>query len=360
MEVKLPDFNPGIRVPGMDVLRIIACFMVMMVHSGEPFYIGDGGAIISENTFWVNTYGSLMRPCVPLFVMISGYFLLPSKDNMPVFYKKRFGRILMPFLFWSVMYLVIPFVLGEYGIGQMLINILKIGINFNDLSGHLWFVYMLIGLYLFIPVISPWIKNASRKELHLFLLIWAITLFIPYVKIFFPEILGEAYWNPNSSGYYFTGFLGYLVLGYYVKKEIKWTRVKRTGIAVALVIAGYMVTSIGFAIRMKTAPSIAALELTWTFTSFNVAMMTLGIFLLLEKMVITGEKIRNTLAKISSLTYGMYLAHLFFINFFHPLLTKAITNPMLVIPATAVLTFACSFLLIKTLSYLPKSKYIVG
>ena len=29
----------------VDWLRVIACFMVMTVHSTEPFYIGDGGAL---------------------------------------------------------------------------------------------------------------------------------------------------------------------------------------------------------------------------------------------------------------------------------------------------------------------------
>ncbi len=81
-------FKPG-PTAYLNVLRIFACLMVLTVHSGEFFYIGPVGNIIRTHHVWVNNYGSFMRACVPLFVMISGYLLLPIKEAPEVFYKKR-------------------------------------------------------------------------------------------------------------------------------------------------------------------------------------------------------------------------------------------------------------------------------
>ena len=70
----------------LDVLRVLACYMVIQVHTGEFYYIGPVGDVIKgENAFWVDLYNSVCRSAVPLFVMLTGYFLLPvlqrSWDN---------------------------------------------------------------------------------------------------------------------------------------------------------------------------------------------------------------------------------------------------------------------------------------
>jgi surface polysaccharide O-acyltransferase-like enzyme len=61
-----------------------------------------------------------------------------------------------------------------------LLSILKIPVNFGTDVGHLWFVYMLLGIYLVAPVLSPWVESASRSSMERFLALWAISLTIPY------------------------------------------------------------------------------------------------------------------------------------------------------------------------------------
>jgi surface polysaccharide O-acyltransferase-like enzyme len=334
--------------------------MVIMVHAGEPFYIGAGGAIIRDNAFWVNTYGSFLRSCVPMFVLLSGYLLLPVKETTSVFYKKRFARILIPFLVWSVVYAVVPYLLGEYGISGMVKNLLMIPVNFSDKAGHLWFVYMLIGLYLFIPILSPWIKGTSKKEEEGFLMIWGLTLSFPFLKTVFPEILGEAYWNPISTAYYFSGYLGYLVLGHYLKTHVHLPKGRSRAIGALLLVAGYAITWWGFDTRMETAPSIPALELTWAFLTINVAMMTTGLFLLVKDLNGAQVRAEKVLADLSNLSFGIYLAHLLVLNQMHQLLDGVFPSLMVTIPVVAFTTFVLSYLLVKGLSYLPKSKYLVG
>ena len=344
----------------LNVLRIFACLMVLTVHSGEFFYIAADGGVMPVHHIWVNHYGSLMRACVPLFVMISGYLLLPIKESPLVFYKKRFTRLLIPFLVWSCIYAVVPFLLGTDTAKKMLINIATIPVNLNWNAGHLWFVYMLIGIYLFIPIISPWVQTASQNFKLFFLAIWAFTLFLPFIRTIFPDVLGEVPWNKYSSVHYFSGYIGYLILGHYIKEYVRLSKYARAIIGLLMVAAGYIVTHEVFRHQWPTAKSVPELELSWSFPTINVALMATGLFLLFSLIRIKTGWIEIFLAKVSGLTYGIYLAHILILQQLFGPINGWLKEPVLVIPILALSTFILTYLVIKVLSYLPGSKYIVG
>ena len=94
----------------LDYLRVIACFMVILVHVTEFYYAQPDGVIIATegDRLWVTLVNSICRPAVPLFVMASSFLLLPLPYTPSVFFRKRFVRVLVPFIFWLVMYAVIP------------------------------------------------------------------------------------------------------------------------------------------------------------------------------------------------------------------------------------------------------------
>lgn len=129
-----------------------------------------------NDAFWVNIYNSLFRTAVPLFIMITGYFVLPVKEQMSVFFRKRFTRVLIPFIVWCILYALYAFAMGQTDMEGMLVNISKIPVNYGVEVGRPWYIYMLIGLYLFFPIISPWLNNASRNSLHFYLIIWAVII----------------------------------------------------------------------------------------------------------------------------------------------------------------------------------------
>ncbi|MDP4205998.1 MAG: acyltransferase, partial [Bacteroidota bacterium] len=62
----------------------------------------------------------------------------------------------------------------------------------------------------------------------------------------------------------------------------------------------------------------------------------------------------------SNLSFGMYLAHIFILNQLFKVWSSLFSSPMVIIPILAISTFITTYLLIKALSFLPKSKYIVG
>ena len=93
------------RYFGIDFIRVLACYLVMQTHAGELYYIGDGGVLLRwDKNLWPGIFNSLARICVPLFVMISGYLLLPIKTDYSTFLKKRFTRISFPFIIFCILY----------------------------------------------------------------------------------------------------------------------------------------------------------------------------------------------------------------------------------------------------------------
>ena len=82
---KLPAKQP--RIVWLDVLRLCAIFMVICIHCSDPFNVSPEARSNPDFNLWGGIYGSFLRPCVPLFVMITGILLLPVKMSFEDFYQ---------------------------------------------------------------------------------------------------------------------------------------------------------------------------------------------------------------------------------------------------------------------------------
>lgn len=163
ISVEAVDATSKRRNVGIDLLRIIACFLVILYHSRYEYtVINNIDRLIVTVSFFIG------RIAVPLFFIMSGYFTIPSCNDTFGFLKKRFIRIVCPSLFWMVIYAIV--------LGHCSSNILLESVTLTY-APHLWYIYALIGLILFTPLIAPYLKNASIKELIFYLTIWGITLF---------------------------------------------------------------------------------------------------------------------------------------------------------------------------------------
>ena len=94
------------REAWLDFLRVTACFLVMTVHATEPFYLGGDGTLVlsGADAFWVSVFEGLARCCVPLFVIASGYLQLPLKYPAGEFFRRRFVRVVVPMVIWTLVY----------------------------------------------------------------------------------------------------------------------------------------------------------------------------------------------------------------------------------------------------------------
>lgn len=369
----------------LDVVRFIAMFTVVCCHCTDPFNFYPGTAPnIGEIKLWGAIYGSVLRPCVPLFVMITGALLLPVRGDASTFYKKRIPRVFYPFLIWSVLYNLFPWITGLLGLNPQIIldffpyageevmqqsfsvsleYILMIPFNFSILAVHMWYIYLLIGLYLHLPVFSAWVEKASERAKLMFLLAWGVTLLLPYYYQFVSNYLwGTCSWNSFGMLYAFAGFNGYLLLGHYLR-NLDWSLGKILAIGLPMFVIGYAVTFFGF--RYVTAlPEFSdeMLELFFTYCSLNVVMMTIPVFMLCKKVNFRSEGIRKALANLTLCGFGIYMIHYFFTG---PsvLLVRALGVPLgIQIPVASVFAFGASWLIVWTVYRVlgKKAKWIMG
>ena len=187
----------------LDVLRLVAILMVIAIHCTDPFNASPESRANPEFNFWGSVYGSMLRASVPLFVMMTGFLLLPVRQEASAFYKKRIPRVLFPFLIWSVLFDLAPWFIQWIGGSPELVTdffpwepnpsasfvealktIALIPVTFTVYATPMWYIYVLIGLYLYIPVFSAWVEKASDKAKRMFLAFWFISLFIPYLTEF--------------------------------------------------------------------------------------------------------------------------------------------------------------------------------
>ena len=368
----------------LDVVRFIAMFTVVCCHCTDPFNFYPGTAPnIGEIKLWGAIYGSVLRPCVPLFVMITGALLLPVRGDASTFYKKRIPRVFYPFLIWSVLYNLFPWITGLLGLNPQIIldffpyageevmrqsfsvsleYILMIPFNFSILAVHMWYIYLLIGLYLYLPVFSAWVEKASERAKLMFLLAWGVTLLLPYYYQFVSNYLwGTCSWNSFGMLYAFAGFNGYLLLGHYLK-NLEWSLKKTLTIGIPMFAVGYAVTFLGFR-HITALPEYTdeMLELFFTYCSLNVVMMTIPVFMLAKKVKVNSERMKKALANLTVCGFGIYMIHYFFTG---PsvVLMRAIDMPIgLQIPVAGILAFAVSWGLVWMIYRTGKvAKYIVG
>ena len=343
------------RIVFLDYLRVIACFMVMAIHSAEPFYLGGEAPNVTSiasrlDLFWIALTESICRVAVPLFVIASSYLQFPVKRPTGEFLRRRLARVAVPFLAWSVAYVAAAG--GDFG---------QLAFNFPNEGGHLWFVPMMLGLYVLMPLLSPWAENVQKKELQWWIALWLFTTTFPFLRCLqetiygapsfgaVPYLYGECPWNMFGTFHYVSGFVGYMLIGLWFRKfasESAWT--KTVAKAVPLWAAGAAVIAIPFIFQHADsfpfrAPYAVAvkMEMSIEYCSTGVALTTLAAFMLVRKLDFGGAFHERIVRPLSEASYGMYLMHMFFLAPLSAALIPRLHTPF-AIAATAASSFALS------------------
>ena len=294
---------------------------------------------------------------------------------MGAFYRKRIGRIVVPMLFWSLLLPILFFLyfnyvspdtrnpqlsVADYTPLTLIRKLYTFIFNFNFDTVPFWYLYMLIGLYLLMPVLSPWLAKASKGDLELVLKIWGVSLVLPYVKMFAPlagytgnwgnmNILGVCDWNDYGTFYYFSGFVGYLILAYYLRRyPLDWSWRKMLMITVPMFLVGYVITAYGYVMTQNYFPgNYAYLEIVWYFAGINVFMMTFPVFVIVQKL---NARNRSWLSKLASYTFGIYLCHFIFVFMCFDLYDVDGLPYLIRIICTALTSFALSAIVVALMS----------
>ncbi len=335
------------RIVYLDVIRILACCMIILMHSPHP-KAGCSGTLLVPLSFMTEA-----GTC--LFFMVSGALLLPVKVGTSVFLKKRFGKIMGPLIFWTIFYVFIRVIIGEIPIYKLPRIFFSIPFSTQG-NGVLWFMYTLAGLYLLAPIVSPFLEKASKGALSFYLLLWMLTLCYPFLAVIL-DVNRSPIGIQSATGmlYYFSGYAGYFLLGYYM-------HIYKPRIPVVVVALLFFVPFFILVIWKQCGLEGDFYDLFW-YLSILVAMMCITWFsqirIIVESLAMNGGRI---IVELSNACFGIYLISIFIMRY---ILWKVdfivygfggIGQVIL----TWLLTLLISFFIIYFISYLPYAEYIIG
>ncbi len=377
------------RLVWCDAVRLLAFFFLLCCHAADPFYAAaayasGGEAANPDFVAWGMRWGALVRPCVPLFVMLTGVLTFPVKMSMTHFYGRRIPRVLFPFLIWSAIYYLTPWLTGVMGLdsgvvrklfswaesdsqalGDGLAQVARIPYSFSFIACHMWYIYMLIGLYLYLPIFSAWVERATKKEKEIFLILWLLSTILPYFTTYVSHYcFGTCEWNSFGLFYYFAGFSGYMLLGHYIHEYVDWSMMRTLLVSIPLVIVGTAITYAGYSHIMDMPDRTAEMvELFWTYNTPNVAMMTVAWFLLVYKVHINVQShVARLLANLTACGFGIYMIHYYFVYLGFCMGEWLDIPTALRIPFSAVVILVCSWCIVAVARRLlgRASRYLLG
>jgi surface polysaccharide O-acyltransferase-like enzyme len=323
----------------------------------------------------MNIYDSLVRWAVPVFVMISGMLHLKSRNNddfsveRQKIYKKII-RIICAIAFWTIIYnTFFPIMKCLFKDG----NLIEIAIAFrhalhNTIFGpgwyHLWYLYLIIGLYLITPILNRFIANAQRKHIE-----YALILFFVFgtciqlyntINIMFDNIVS---WFPTKDIYFpfpeITGYTGYYIAGYYFSQYDLQNK-NRTKLYLGAVI------SILFTILGSSMWSIYKNEPHGDLYGNilpNTMIISIALFIFIKNVSYRSvfEKYKNKIIFISELTFGIYLVHDLLLQIMSRLGLNSLSfNPLISIPIIAFIVFIIGSIIIIFIKRIPiLKKYVI-
>jgi surface polysaccharide O-acyltransferase-like enzyme len=340
----------------VDLVRAVAIILIVFLHATAFPYITQSNSTMEVSTWWtVDVYGAIGPMGLPLFVMLSGALLLDkSKGDEPmrVFFKKRFNRIGLPMIFWTIFYFVWSFAHGT----AVTINSILQGVISGSYN-HLWFLYLLIGLYLVTPFLRVLVNHLDqRKFFYLLAICFVGTIIVPILQYF------ETAYNPVM--FILTGWVGYFLLGRFllgVKMPNKW-------ILVGAVTFGVAVSIFGTFQVMAVAGQSYATAMHESL-SFNFIIASAAMFLLLTAIpaskIQTHSLINRLIGWISRNTLPIYLLHIvvfeiFEYNYLGVEISVHSMNPIVSIPLLALVTFVLTSLIVYAVKKIPYAERIIG
>ncbi|MDO4988232.1 MAG: acyltransferase family protein [Synergistes sp.] len=350
----------------LDCLRVLATAAVMVLHISAQ----NWRTLPVDSIMWqsFNFYDSLVRWSVPAFIMISGTLFL-SRDDISTgkIYSKYIPRLLFAYFIWNFIY----FLSGGNSVSE----------QFSSLFGsewaksvaaiinghiHMWFIKMIIGIYMCLPVIKQIVKNEKATNCFLTLsLIFYST--VPLLFSLTQDFGGEDvrvlsntinnFVNGMRTGFV-TNLVFYFILGYQLSKTEISKKTRIVIYALGILGAAFTVVANATVSVMNQKP----LETYFHATRLNVTVQVVAIFVFFKYSDFKNKTVCKIFHKLSEWSFGAYLVHMLVIELFAKYGFDTLAMPPFVsVPVITVAAFVCSFAVSGVLNCLPPTvrKYIV-
>ena len=166
----------NVRYEYLDILRILATIAVVMIHVVARGWLKSN--IFTFEWQFYNLFYGILKWAVPIFVMISGALFLGGEEkSLRRLYGKNIAKIIIAFCFWSAIYVAVYFKERGYGFRDALSFFLK-G------HYHMWFLFMITGLYMLVPILRKITESEEATKYTLWLFMIFSVLVPSFLKIF--------------------------------------------------------------------------------------------------------------------------------------------------------------------------------
>ena len=354
----MPGSKKRQRTPYLDILRVLACLLVILIHTPIRQY----DTYYNTPSLAGALYTVLVAVNCNLFFMITGALLLPVKMTGRRFVKRRLTVVLPPLVVWTVVYLLEHALLLHNFTPRLLTSIL-----FHPVEGLLWYVYVLAVIYVTLPLVSRCIDAIGKRGVEVILVLWVLSSFIPYQHGVFME---ASQWSHNMFGA-FANYYGYVLLGYYMHRYGLPVFTRQHGWKWALLLVFGIVVMPLFEFLVQGRFGISWQQHLDTITNDisvnNIAMATL-LFALVQRFAPERYDRQNRpmtatwWPMLSRCTFGIYLSQMIVLRQIVWPLTPWLGRTHWVVDSlvSGVITFIVCFLLVFILRRLPLRRYIVG
>ncbi len=354
----MPGSKKRQRTPYLDILRVLACLLVILIHTPIRQY----DTYYNTPSLAGALYTVLVAVNCNLFFMITGALLLPVKMTGRRFVKRRLAVVLPPLVVWTIIYLLEHTFLLHNFTPRLLTSIL-----FHPVEGLLWYVYVLAVIYVTLPLVSRCIDAIGKRGVEVILVLWVLSSFIPYQHGVFME---ASQWSHNMFGA-FANYYGYVLLGYYMHRYGLPVFTRQHGWKWALLLFFGIVVMPLFEFLVQGRFGISWQQHLDTITNDisvnNIAMATL-LFALVQRFAPERYDRQNRpmtatwWPMLSKCTFGIYLSQMIVLRQIVWPLTPWLGRTHWVVDSlvSGVITFIVCFLLVFILHRLPLRRYIVG
>ena len=325
------------RVVKYDILRIVASFSIVLLHVSASYWsVVD----IYGSEFLVMTiYNSLTRFAVPVFFMLSGLFLnAPDRKNDAL--GKRILKIIVLFYIWSAFYAFQGIAIDTLS-GNFSMEVFRASIErFIFGHVHMWFLQMLCGFYILIPIARQLCQKKEAVQYYLF--VWVLFKFlIPCLteSLHFETIQARI----DSLGLdILVGNFGYFLLGYYL--NLIDIRKKVRDVIYVMGLAAVGLTAVLTVWNCKETG--AYVERWFSPASLNVLIMTVAIFIFFKySKLFESVKKPYVWKKLAHYSFFIYMFHMFVIEKLNLIGITTVSFPAIIsIPVLTIFTFGISLL----------------
>lgn len=337
------------RITYIDHLRIAATIAVVIIHVAAQNWYSQDVSASSWRIF--NFYDSISRWAVPAFVMISGTLMLEADVSFKKLFAVKIPRRLTAFIFWSLVY-----ALEE---GGTLENIL-----ISIISGkyHLWFLYLIIGLYICIPVIKKITENAIIAEYYLAISL-VFTFLIPFVLQLLADFggvslkdwvkaLNNAYSDMNIT--VLSGYVAYFIAGHRLD-QVAISKRKRTVIYFLGVLGVVATIFLSQVVSMKEGSPV---DNYYDYLGLPIFAQSVAMFVWFKHNRSFEKESSMLVNQLTKCSFGIYLIHILVME---TLDEKLLLNTMSIhaivsVPVIAVVVFVISFVIALLLKRIPVFK----